>query len=87
MSEKMLGKKEQKSTLSKVLAVAVFVNPFIFALHLIVDTIVWRLGSLSLNCAYSLAISILVSVSGYQFWQNLGRYMGGVFVGRVASGD
>lgn len=83
MSEKMLGLQDRKTTLSKVLAIAVFANPFMFVLHVVVDTLVWRIGSLTLNCVFSLAISILVSVSGHQFWQNLGRYMGGVFVGRV----
>lgn len=83
MADKLLDHPETSYGLKRSLEVAVYVNPILLVFHIFLDVLGLRTPVLMLMSFCSLAIAALVSVSGRYFRRNLGRYMGGGFVGRV----
>ena len=85
MSDKLLDHPECNYALKTSLKAAIYLNPLLQVVHMVLDAMNKRPLTLSLMCLVSLSITVLVSVSGSYFRRHVGKYMGGGFVGRVDS--
>ena len=85
MADQLLDNPESSYALKTALRLAVYLNPILLVLHLTFDALAMRTVTLTLMSVVAFAITVLIAVSGQYFRRNLGKYLGGVFVGRVGT--